>query len=49
MPQEFWIKITAIIFIAAGLLLTFFRELRKPKRDPNENPDTKRMNDILKD
>ena len=49
MPQEFWIKIVAIIGIAAGLLFTLVWELRKPKRDPNETPDTKRMNDILKD
>ncbi|WP_457592661.1 hypothetical protein [Hydrogenimonas sp.] len=49
MPQEFWIKITAIAFIAAGLIATLVWEMRKPKKDPNENPDTKRMNDMLKD
>ena len=49
MPEEFWWKITAIVLIAAGLIATLIWEFRKPKRDPNENPDTKRMNDILKD
>ncbi len=49
MPQEFWIKITAIGLIAAGLIATLVWEMRKPKRDPNDHPDTKRMNDILKD
>jgi hypothetical protein len=49
MPAEFWWKFTAIVMIAAGLLATLVWELRKPKRDPNENPDTKRMNDMLKD
>ncbi|WP_456381388.1 hypothetical protein [Hydrogenimonas sp.] len=49
MPQEFWLKITAIVAIAAGLFATLIWELRKPKKDPNEDPDTKRMNDILKD
>ena len=49
MPAEFWWKITAIALIATGLIITIIWELRKPKRDPNENPDTKRMNDILKD
>ena len=49
MPQEFWIKITAIVLIATGLIATLIWEMRKPKRDPNENPDTKRMNDMLKD
>ena len=49
MPSEFWWKITAITFIAVSLIATLILELRKPKRDPNENPDTKRMNDMLKD
>jgi hypothetical protein len=39
----------AILFIALSLIATIVYELRKPKRDPNENPDTKRMNDMLKD
>ncbi|GEM_PF-1814527 len=47
--EEFWPKIIAIVVIAAGLLLTLFREMRKPKEDPNRDPDTKRMNDMLKD
>jgi len=39
----------AIGVIAVSLLWTLFHELRKPKSDPNDDPDTKRMNDILKD
>ncbi|WP_300366889.1 hypothetical protein [Hydrogenimonas sp.] len=49
MPAEFLWKITAIALIAAGLIATLVWELRKPRRDPNDNPDTKRMNDMLKD
>jgi len=49
MPTEFWWKITAIAFIAVSLVATLIWELKKPKRDPNENSDTKRMNDMLKD
>ncbi|ADV45900.1 hypothetical protein [Nitratifractor salsuginis] len=39
----------AIVLIAATLLYLLFREMRKPKKDPNEDPDTKRINDMLKD
>jgi len=39
----------AIVLIAATLLYLLFREMRKPPKDPNEDPDTKRMNDILRD
>ncbi|WP_292661976.1 hypothetical protein [Nitratifractor sp.] len=39
----------AIVLIAGGLIATLIHEMRKPKRDPNEDPDTKRMNDMLKD
>jgi hypothetical protein len=39
----------AIAFIAISLVATIVYELRKPPQDPNDNPDTKRMNDILKD
>jgi hypothetical protein len=39
----------AIAFIAISLVATIVYELRKPLEDPNDNPDTKRMNDILKD
>jgi len=39
----------AILFIAVSLIATLFYEMRKPKHDPNDDPDTKRMNDILKD
>jgi len=49
MPAEFWWKFTAIVLIATGLLTTLFIEMKKPKKDPNRDPDTKRMNDMLKD
>ncbi len=39
----------AIILIAVGLISTLIIELKKPLKDPNEDEDTKRMNDILKD
>ena len=39
----------AILFIATGLIATLIHEMRKPKKDPNDDPDTKRMNDMLKD
>ncbi len=47
--EEFWPKIIAIVVIASGLLATLIYEMRKPKKDPNRDPDTKRMNDMLKD
>jgi len=39
----------AIAVIAVSLIATLIHEMRKPKRDPNDDPDTKRMNDMLKD
>ncbi len=39
----------AIFFIAVSLIATIIYELKKPPRDPNDDPDTKKMNDILKD
>jgi len=39
----------AILFIAVSLIATLIYEMRKPKKDPNDDPDTKRMNDMLKD
>ena len=39
----------AIILIAVALIGTLIYELKKPLEDPNDDPDTKRMNDILKD
>jgi len=39
----------AIALIAIGLIATLIYEMKKPLKDPNENKDTKRMNDILKD
>ena len=43
-----WLFI-AIGVIAATLIATLIMEMHKPKADPNDNPDTKRMNDMLKD
>ena len=39
----------AIVLIALTLIATVIYEMKKPLKDPNENNDTKRMNDILKD
>jgi hypothetical protein len=39
----------AIALIAIVLLSTLIYEMKKPIKDPNEDKDTKRMNDILKD
>ena len=39
----------AIFFIAVSLIATIIYELRKPIEDPNNDPDTKKMNDMLKD
>ena len=47
-PDNYTLHI-AIAFIAISLIATIFYEMRKPLKDPNENKDTKRMNDILKD
>ena len=47
-PRYFIIHL-AIILIAVGLIATLIVELKKPVKDPNEDEDTKRINDILKD
>jgi len=47
-PDNYILHI-AIAFIAIALIATVIYELKKPLKDPNENKDTKRMNDILKD
>jgi len=39
----------AIALIAISLIATIIYEFKKPIKDPNENKDTKRMNDILND
>ena len=39
----------AIVLIALTLIATLIYEIRKPKKDPNRDPDTKRINDILKE
>jgi uncharacterized membrane protein len=46
---RYYVLHIAIALIAIALLSTLFYEMKKPKRDPNENEDTKRMNDILKE
>ncbi len=47
-PRYFVLHI-AIVVIAVTLIGTLIYELRKPPHDPNDDPDTKRMNDMLKD
>ena len=49
MESRYLVFIYAILAIALVLISTIVWELRKPKKDPNDNPDTKRMNDMLKD
>ena len=47
-PDNYILHI-AIALIAIILIATLIYEMKKPIKDPNENKDTKRMNDILKD
>ncbi len=47
-PDNYTLHI-AIALIAITLIATVVYEMRKPIKDPNEDKDTKRMNDILKD
>ena len=47
-PDNYTLHI-AIALIAITLIATVIYEMRKPIKDPNEDKDTKRMNDILKD
>ena len=47
-PSNYTLHI-AIALIAITLIWSIVHEMRKPLKDPNENRDTKRMNDILKD
>ena len=47
-PSNYMLHI-AIVLIAVTLIWTLVHEMKKPLKDPNENEDTKRMNDILKD
>ena len=47
-PDNYTLHI-AIALIAVTLIATIVYEMRKPIKDPNEDKDTKRMNDILKD
>jgi len=46
---RYYVLHIAIALIAIALLATLFYEMRKPKKDPNHNKDTKRMNDILQE
>jgi|GEM_PF-1249981 hypothetical protein len=46
---KYMIMHTAIFLIALGLIWTIFYELSKPVKDPNDDEDTKRINDMLKD
>ncbi len=39
----------AIALIAVTLIWSLIHEMRKPIKDPNEDKDTKRMNDMLND
>jgi len=47
-PRNYILHI-AIVIIAVTLIWTLIHEMKKPYKDPNEDEDTKRMNDILKD
>jgi len=47
-PSNYTLHI-AIALIAITLIATIFYEMKKPIKDPNEDKDTKRINDILKD
>ncbi len=47
-PDNYTLHI-AIAIIAIALIATIVYEMKKPYKDPNENEDTKRMNEILKD
>ncbi len=47
-PRNYVLHI-AIALIAITLIGSLIYEMKKPIKDPNENEDTKRMNDILND
>ncbi len=47
-PSNYILHI-AIVLIAVTLIWSLVREMKKPLKDPNEDKDTKRINDILKD
>lgn len=49
LDPRYYVFHLAIFIIAVSLIATLIHEMRKPKHDPNEDPDTKRMNDMLKD
>ncbi len=49
LEPRYYIFHIAIILIALILLGSLFYEMKKPKKDPNDDPDTKRINDMLKD
>ena len=47
--KQYYILHIAIFVIATTLIATVIHELRKPAKDPNDNPDTRRMNEMLKE
>ncbi len=47
-PRNYLLHI-AIFLIAVTLIWSLVHEMRKPIKDPNEDEDTKRMNDMLND
>ena len=47
-PRNYVLHI-AIFLIAVTLIWSLIHEMRKPIKDPNEDKDTKRMNDMLND
>jgi len=47
-PRNYLLHI-AIFLIAITLIWSLVYEMRKPIKDPNEDEDTKRMNDMLND
>jgi hypothetical protein len=49
LEPRYYVFHIAIFFIALSLIATIIYEMRKPKQDPNDDPETKRINDMLKD
>ena len=47
--MRYFSLIIAIVVVAVVLIGTLIWEMKKPIGDPNDDPDTKRMNDILQD
>ncbi len=49
LDPKYYVLHIAIALIAIALLSTLFYEMKKPKKDPNQDENTKRINDILKE